>query len=407
MLVLKRILNMKLWKQVIVALLLGTITGIILQEKAESLQYLGTIFINLIKMVIVPLILFSLVSAITQMESSGKASMVAIKSVAAFLCTSIAAVLIGIITTTILSPGIGVKVPIPAHNFKSEEIYLAKIFIGFIPENAIGAMAQGNIIQVIVFSVIVGLSMASIKDKCSKTIEICNEISAIVFKIIEFIVRLAPLGVFGYIAWSVGTQGIDVIITLSYLVGIIILCCILQYIFYGLYIWLFAGLNPMNFYKKMLEPQLLAFSTSSSKASLSTTMRVMNEEMGVSKSSTNFVLQIGTSINMNGGAIYLSATCIFFAQSMNINLSLYQYIILGIMCTIGSIGAAGIPSGILLFLGMALESISLPAEFVVLVAGVDRILDMFTTMINVMGDACITTIIDKRENMMQIDKYNS
>ncbi|MBN8827172.1 MAG: dicarboxylate/amino acid:cation symporter [Sphingobacteriia bacterium] len=397
-----------LWQQVIVAAVLGIITGILFDDKCENLKYLGMVFINLIKMVIIPLIVFSLISAITSLESSEKASYIGVKSILSFLATSLIAVLIGLISTLVLEPGKNVVIPyVSSTKAVNHDIKILDFLVGFIPENAISSMAQGNIIQVIVFSVLVGIAIVSIKNKCPTLINLANEGSLVIFRMIENIVKLAPIGVFGYMAWSIGTQGVEVLISLVKLVGIIIFCCILQYILYGLYIIIFAKMNPIPFFVKMLEPQVLAFSTSSSKATLTTTMRVMHEEIGVSRNATNFVLPIGTSINMNGGAIYLSATCIFFAQAFGIELDMSKLMVLAFTCTIGSIGAAGIPSGILLFLGMSLEAVGLPTELVVLVAGVDRILDMFTTMINVTGDACITMIVDKTENTMDLKKYYS
>jgi Na+/H+-dicarboxylate symporter len=210
-------------------------------------------------------------------------------------------------------------------------------------------------------------------------------------------VRLSPYGVFALTAWMVGTQGIDILLALLKLVLVVIGALFTQYLLFGLMIIIFGRMSPMPFYKKMLEPQLLAFSTSSSKATLSTAMRVVNEKIGVSKSSTSFVLPLGASINMDGTAIYLGITALFFSQAYNIPLDAHHYFILVLTATLGSIGAAGIPSGSLFMMGMVFTSVGLPLDGIALIAGVDRILDMMRTTVNITGDSVITMLVDKSE----------
>jgi Na+/H+-dicarboxylate symporter len=405
----RKLISQPLWLQIILASIGGIICGLLLQEKAEHLKIFGTLFINLIKMVIIPLIIFSLISGITNIGSSKRASSIAYKALISFFVSALFSVSLGIMIAVIFEPGVNAVLPKLAseHVLDPNGQSIAHIIESFVSDNIIGSMAEGNIIQVIIFTIIISLTMATIPNKCSNVIKLCQEMSFIVFKVIEKIVKLGPIGVFGYLSWAVGTMGTEVIYSLGKLVITIIGGCVVQYILYGVFIKLFANLNPFQFYKKMFAAQLLAFSTGSSKAALSTTMSSLNQKLGVSKTAVNFVLPIGASINMSGGAIYLTVASIFFAQSMNVHLEFSDFIILAFTCTVGSIGAAGIPSGILLFLGMALTSIKLPTEFVVLVAGVDRIVDMFTTMINVMGDAAITTIIDKHEGTLDEYSYNS
>lgn len=169
----------------------------------------------------------------------------------------------------------------------------------------------------------------------------------------------------------------------------------------------FARISPMPFYRKMIEPQLLAFSTSSSKETLATAMRVVNDEMGVSKSSTSFVLPLGASINMDGTAIYLAICALFFSQAFDVPIDTHHYFLLILTATLGSIGAAGIPSGSLIMMGMVLTSVGLPLEGIALIAGVDRILDMMRTTVNITGDAVITMLVDKSEGTMDVERYNA
>ncbi|MBV8938376.1 MAG: dicarboxylate/amino acid:cation symporter, partial [Alphaproteobacteria bacterium] len=235
------------------------------------------------------------------------------------------------------------------------------------------------------------------RDKTQPLIEVCHAAALVMFRLIEMVVQFSPYGVFALIAWVVGTQGFDILMALLKLVLVVCGALFTQYLLFGLMVIVFGRLSPLPFYRKMLEPQAMAFSTSSSKATLSTAMRVVNEEMGVSKNSTSFVLPLGASINMDGTAIYLGICALFFSQLYQIPIDTHHYIILVLTATLGSIGAAGIPGGSLIMMGMVLTSVGLPLEGIALIAGVDRILDMLRTTVNITGDSLITLLVDKSE----------
>ena len=217
--------------------------------------------------------------------------------------------------------------------------------------------------------------------------------------------RLAPLAVFGFISSMVGTTGLDVIVSLMRLVGLVISACILQYLVFGGMIAIFGGLSPFPFYRKMITTQLMAFSTSSSKATLTTAMNELQTKMGVSGGTSQFMMPLGACINMDGTAIYLGLCSMFFAQMYGIQLHTPDYFMLILTSTLGSIGAAGIPSGSIIFMGMVLASVGIPIEGIGVILGVDRILDMFRTTVNITGDAAVTLIIDKKENQLDTKQY--
>ena len=229
----------------------------------------------------------------------------------------------------------------------------------------------------------------------------------LVLKMIALVVQLSPYAAFALTAWVIGTQGIDVIYTLGKLVRAIILAYVLQYIIYGLIIMVFCRLSPMPFYRKSIEYQMIAMSTGSSKASLATTMQVCRNRLGVSESSTSFVLPLGASINMNGLSIKLGLSVIFFAQAMGVDLVFSDYIIIIMTGTLGSIGGAGIPGSFIIMLPIMLTSVGLPIEGVALLVGVDRVLDLISTTINITGDATITLVIDNSEGTLDKEMYNS
>jgi Na+/H+-dicarboxylate symporter len=218
---------------------------------------------------------------------------------------------------------------------------------------------------------------------------------------------LAPLAVFGFMAWSVGTQGVEIIKILAKLCAAVIAACAFQYALFGVMIAAFARVNPFIFYRKLLTTQLMAFSTSSSKATLTTAMRETETKLGVSSQSTQFLLPLGACINMDGTAIYLGICALFFAQLFGVELTHLDYAMLLLTCTLGSIGAAGIPSGSIIFMGMVLHSIGLPIEGIGLLLGVDRVLDMIRTTINITGDCAITLIVDASEGTLNKDVYYS
>jgi Na+/H+-dicarboxylate symporter len=418
----------KLWFRVLLGLVLGIVFGFAIAPMTADgplgmdgktflttyIKPIGTVFINLIKMVIVPLIFFSLVNGIVSMTDANSFKRIGMKSVCAFLLTGAFAVCIGLGFGTIFQPGLGVDLsalsslsgtavaPVTA----AKEVSVIEILVGIIPPNVIKAMADDHILQVVVFAIFVGITLNHLGHKVQNLIDLIKSAATLVFSLIETVIRFSPYGVFALTSWMVGTQGMPILKALVVLVFTVIGALLTQYLLFGLMIIVFGRMSPMPFYKKMFEPQLMAFSTSSSKATLSTAMRVVNERIGVSKSSTAFVLPLGASINMDGTAIYLGICALFFSQAYNIPLDSHHYFILILTATLGSIGAAGIPSGSLFMMGMVFTSVGLPLEGIALIAGVDRILDMMRTTVNITGDSLITVLVDKSEGTFDTELYH-
>lgn len=400
------VFGLKLWQQIALAITLAIVTGMVLKEDAAPLAELGVVFIKLIKMVVAPLIFFALISGITSLTSAHHFKKIAIKGTAAYLTTAFMAVAMGLLMGEIFQPGVGVPPPPGA---EGAEAITPPGFMDFlnhlIPENIIRAMSQDHYLQIVIFAIFTGIVMNNISGNVEKVKELVQEVTHIVFKMIEWVVALAPIAVFGFIAAMVGTTGVEVILSLLELVALVVAACASQMIFFGLLIVVFAKLSPWPFFRKLFPTQLMAFSTSSSKATLTTAMRELQDKMGVSVPTSNFMMPLGASINMDGTAIYLGICATFFAQMYGIELGMEDYLVLMVSCTIGSIGAAGIPSGSILFMGMVLTSVGIPMEGIALILGVDRILDMFRTTTNITGDSAITLIIDKTEGEMDKEAY--
>ena len=405
-----------LWKKVIVGLVLGILLGFDLKEYNSAefsvyLKVLGTIFINLIMMIVVPLIFFSLVSGINNMNDSKALGRIGIKSVLVYLTTAMLSVSLGLIIGNIVNPGIGMDLSsFQGDKSGIKELPLVlKIFLNFVPDNALGAMsgAEGHphMVQTVVFAIFVGVTLSLMGEQGKRLVEFSHSAAQLMFKMIGFIIKLSPLAVFGLMAWVTANLGLDAISKLAGLVAATIGGMSIHYVILCTLIIVMARLNPIPFMKKSLEYQTLAFSTSSSKATLATAMKVSEDKLGVSKASTSFILPLGAAINMDGTAIYLGLCSIFFAQAFGITLDFHHYLLIVFTATVASIGAAGYPGGSILMMSMVLDTIGVPTAAIPVLLGVDRILDMFRTTINITSDVAILMIIDRSEGTFDEKRY--
>jgi len=400
---------MKLWHKVTLGLLLGIAFGVYLPSRVETVKPIGEIFLRLIKMLIEPMIFFSLVSGITSMSDPSSLGRVGLKATVAFFTTTFFAVLFGLGVALVLRPGDGVIIDFGQanHVVSSNKFNVSQFLINIVPENALASFMGGNILQVVFFSIFTGVTINKIGSSAAPIKILFYQISKLILKMINIVIQFSPYGAFALTAWVVGTQGIGIMYSLSKLVFAVVIAMAMQYLIFGLLIMVFCRMSPMPFYRKSFQYQVLAFSTSSSKATLPTTMEVCRAELGVSDSSASFILPLGASINMDGFAINLGLTTIFFAQMLGHVLLPSDYLMIVLTATLGSIGGAGIPGASLIMLPMVLSSVNLPIEGVAILAGIDRILDMLRTTINITGDATITLIVDHSEGSFDKDKYYS
>jgi Na+/H+-dicarboxylate symporter len=404
-----------LWKQVVIALILGGIFGAAIGEWAANIRFVGEIFINLIMMVIVPLVFFSIVSGIISLGDPKLLGRMGLKAFGGYVLTTIIAITVAIVLANFMNPGEGVPVEVAskledANDFADiepmERPTVADILISIIPTNAVEAMAERHILQVIFFAVFVGVVMVLLKGKTPRMEEIVHEAASIFYKIIDIVINLAPLAVFALTAWAVGALGIDAVISLLQLVLTVLLACLLQYGVLCLALGIF-GLNPIHFIRKAVEFQVIAFSTSSSGATIPTTMRVAEQGLGVSKTTASMVVPLGATVNMNGTAMYLAVAAVFVAQFVGIQLTADDYVVITTTITLVAIGTAAVPGGSIVMMPIVFASVGLPVEAIALILGVDRILDMFRTTINVTGDAVVSAVIDKTENTLDEKAYNA
>lgn len=413
-------LSLKLWQKVILGMILGLLCGYLVQQQEaagnefiislgllDKLQVLGSMYTSMLKMIVVPIIFFAILYGITSVEDINSFGRLGTKALLLYTLSTIVAVCLGIGFGLVFEPGVGVHLPALTENHSKVPTpqSLSDIILNIIPSNPIQAMATGNTLQVVVFAFFVGISLVLIGDKGHVARNTVISCAHAVFKMVEIVIKTTPYGVFAIMARIVGEYGFGVIVSLGKFMLVVLAAMLVQYLMFWI-MFLVVGMNPRPFFKKMVPTQALAFATSSSKATLGTALTEMQKRMGVSKKVSSFVLPLGASINMSATAIYLGISAIFFSQLSGITLTYTQYGIIIFASTIGSIGAAGFPGGGIVMMGMVLSSVNLPIEGIPLIMGVDRILDMVRTLINITGDCAITVIVDRMEGSINTKQYN-
>lgn len=398
---------MKLWIKILIGLVLGVLTGLALQEKAILLKPLGTLFINAIKMLIVPLIFSSLIVGMTSMKDTKQLSRIGIKTIIIYLCTTAVAVGIGLIVSNIIQPGVGMKID-STHFFAAKEApAFIDTLVNIVPKNPLAALSSGHVLQIIVFAIFIGIAINITGKKAEPAKQLAEAVAEIMYTLTAIVMKAAPVGVFALMAYVVGEYGIQTLLPLAKVILAVYIASLIHIVFiYGFGITILGKLNPVRFFKGILDAQMVAFTTSSSSGTLPATIKCSQENLGVSKSVSSFVLPLGATINMDGTAIYQGVCAVFVAQACGVELSIANYITLILASTLASIGTAGVPGAGLIMLSVTLSSIGLPMEGIAIIAGIDRVLDMARTTVNVSGDAMASVLIAKSENELNEEIYN-
>lgn len=387
---------------IILSMFLGIVAGAILGEKAHILSPLGDIFIQLIKMVVIPLIAVSIVSGAASIGNSKSAGKIGISTFAYYMFSTIIAVLIGLALGEIFKPGVGVSLESVQSMFSNEYADQGSIagfwetIKGIIPANPIKSLTEGNILQILFFSLFLGFGVSTLESEKKKSLmSVLDALGDALIFMINVIMYVAPIGVFGLMADAVGTFGFDILglvlkLFIIYVIGLLLH----TFGVYSLMLKLFSKESPIKFFRNMYKVQLVALSTASSMATLPINIETCEEDLGVSKETTSFVLPLGATINMDGNSLYYAMAACFFAQLFGIHLGLPQYIAIIITATIGSIGQAGVPGPSLLVVAVLLAA-NIPITGLPLLFGVDRLFDMLRTAVNVTGDASCAIIVDQ------------
>ena len=389
---------MKLWVKILIGFAIGAVVGLIVGPSIAVVKPLGDLFIRLIKMLIVPLVFCSLVVGASGIGDLRKLGRVGGKTIVYFLVTTAIAITLAIIFAVIFNPAGG-------YIFKQAGIYEAKpmpkaadVILNLVPTNALNAMVTDNMLQIIVFALFVGIAISLIGQKGKPALAFFDSVAELMYKIVGMIMNFAPIGVFALIAWVVGTSGAEVLLPLARVIFVVYFVNILHaLIVYSGAVYIWAKMRPSQFFKGFFEAMAVAFSTCSSSATLPISMHCAQENLGVSKEISSFVQPLGATINMDGTAIYQGVCAVFIAGVFGIKLGLSQYLMIIVAATLASIGTAGVPGAGMIMLSMVLEVVGLPLEGILLVAGIDRILDMIRTCMNVTGDAAGAVVIASTE----------
>jgi len=402
--------SMALWKKILIGMIAGVIVGAIMGPSAEVLKPIGTLFINAIKMLIVPLVFCSLVVGVTAMKDTTKMGRIGLKAIVIYLGTTAVAISIGLGLGTVLAPGAGLDMQADASAAAAakEAPSLVSTLIGLIPKNPIEALAGGKILQIIVFALGLGIALNLIGEKGEPAVKVFNSLAEAMYKLTELVMKFAPYGIFALMAWVAGKYGLDVLMPLIKVIAAVYIGCIVHVlVIYSGLLTALARLKPVNYLKGILNAQMMAFTSTSSSGTLPVSIRCARENLGVSKGTASFVLPLGATINMDGTALYQGVAALFVAQAFGVDLSTADYLTIIATSTLASIGTAGVPGAGLIMLSLVLTTVGLPMEGLAIIAGIDRILDMARTCVNVSGDLMVSVLIGKSEGELDEAVYNN
>lgn len=407
--------------KIFIGLLVGLVVGILVYYLPEGtlrddilidgiFQLLGQVFLRGIMMMVVPLVFISLVNGTASMGDVKKLGRVGARTILFYLVTTAFAVTLALALGYLLKPGIGLDLGAveQIETTINEKTPLVQILYEMVPRNPISAMAEGNMLQIIVFAIITGIGLSVLGDKVKLILQIFEQLNELVMKMVGFVMLFAPLGVFGLIARTFATVGYAALVPLlKYIIAVYIGLILHAGLVYSGMLKGLTGLSPIKFYKKFFPAMSVAFSTASSNATIPINLEINEKQLGVPRNIAAFTIPLGATINMDGTAIMQGVATFFIAQVYNIPLNIGAILTVVLTATLASIGTAGVPGAGTIMLSMVLQSIGLPLEGIGLIMGIDRLVDMGRTTVNITGDAVCTVIIAKREGELNEEVFNS
>lgn len=406
---------------IFMALVLGAVTGVAFHYAipsgfvrdevfVEGIFYvIGQGFLRLMQMLVVPLVFCSLVCGSSAVGDTATLGKVGIKTMVFYLSTTAIAITSAILVGNIIDPGIGLDTSkIETQDIAiAESTSLADTLLNIIPKNPINALATGDMLPIILFAILIGIILAKLGSKTETVANFFRQFNDIMMEMTNMVMKLAPIGVFCLIARTFSGIGFSAFVPLlKYMLGVLIALFIHCFIIYMLLLKIFTGLNPIKFVKKFIPVMGFAFTTATSNATIPLSIDTLEKKMGVSRKISSFTVPLGATINMDGTAIMQGVAVIFASQAYGIELGPVQYLTVIATATLASIGTAGVPSVGLITLSMVFASVGLPVEAIALIMGIDRILDMTRTAVNITGDAVCTTIVAHQNKSLNKDVFN-
>ena len=412
---------MQLSSKILLGMALGIVVGLILNMISDGsdsgpltawvVEYIfdvvGRIFIASLKLLVVPLVFVSLVCGSAAMGENVKMGRIAFKTLALYLFTTAVAITIALTLANIINPGIGIDTTATASYVAATPPAFKDVLIGIFPTNPIQAMSDGNMLQIIVFAILVGVAITQAGAAGKSTLEGFQAFNDVIMRMVTILMHLAPFGVFCLLAKLFTEEGFTAIFNLAlYFMTVTLVLLIHAGVVYTSIFSFFTRLNPLTLIKNMRPAMLFAFSTSSSNATMPITMNVVEKRVGVDNSIASFTVPLGATINMDGTAIMQGVATVFIAQAYGLDLGLTEYLAVIATATLASVGTAGVPGVGLIMLSMVLQQVGLPVEGIGLIIGVDRLLDMMRTVVNVTGDGMVTTVVAKSEGLLDEEIFN-
>ena len=392
---------MSLAMQIFIALILAIIAGLLMGNHAEFansyIKPFGTIFLNLIKFIVCPIVLFSIMCGIISMRDIKKVGSIGLKTVVYYLCTTAFAIVIGLAGGNLFKGMFPVIATTDLTYEAAEATSFMDTIVNIFPSNFLSPIVNANMLQIIVMAILLGFAIILVGEKNKQVVNAFNDLNDIFMKCMEMILKLSPIGVFCLLCPVIASNGTAIIGSLAMVLLTAYLCYIVHaLVVYSITVKTMVGMNPVTFFKGMMPAIMFAFSSESSVGTLPLNLSC-TEKLGADREVASFVLPLGATINMDGTAIYQGVCAIFIAACYGINLTLPQMMTIVLTATLASIGTAGVPGAGMVMLAMVLTSVGLPVDGIALVAGVDRIFDMGRTTVNITGDACCSIIVSNLE----------
>ncbi len=390
--------------QMMYGLVLGVVVGTMVSSEfgATYLQPLGQLFIRLIRMVVVPLVVATLIAGSAGLGNASKIGKIAVKTILFFAVTTAIAVTIGLIVANIMEPGTGLTISVEGLKAKAAAApapALSKVLLDIVPINPIEAFAKGNMLQVIFFSIFFGFCLSLMGESVRMVTDFFQMVGDVMIRMTNYVMLYAPIGVFGLIAYTVTRHGLSVLLPLGKLILTAFIATVIFVVVTYLPIIKLIGMKISDYLKGAFEPWLIAFTTCSSAAALAVNLEA-SRKMGASKAIASFAIPLGNTINMNGTSIYMGVTAVFAAEVFGIDLTLTQQFQIVLMGVLAAVGTAGVPGAGLIMTTLVFTEVGIPLEAVALIAGIDRILDMIRTSVNVLGDCLTALVVSKSEGVL-------
>ncbi|MEW5249501.1 dicarboxylate/amino acid:cation symporter [Microbulbifer sp. 2201CG32-9] len=418
---------MGLTTKIVMAMLLGIVVGVLLNFLNASqllgsgvtefinsylteglFDIIGRIFIASLKLMVVPLVLVSLICGACALSEGSRMGMLAGKTVVLYLVTTAAAITLALCMALLFQPGMGMTDVVADATFQPKPAPpLSEVLVNIFPTNPVDAMAKGNMLQIIVFALLMGYAVARTGEAGRRVADFFSDLNDVIMRMVGVLMVFAPYGVFALLANKIAQLGVDAIFQLGKYFLVVLATLLLHALgVYSILLKLLSGLNPLELLKKMRPAMVFAFSTASSAATIPVTLSTVEKRLGVDNKVAAFTIPLGATINMDGTAIMQGVATVFIAQLYGIDIGLAGYLTVILTATLASIGTAGVPGVGLIMLAMVLQQVGLPLEGIAIVIGVDRLLDMVRTAINITGDSVISTIVAKSEGAFDESVFN-